>query len=131
MLSPLSSTQALRTSSPFSTSTRVAQNEKESRKTAEAKETENAAAGEAMGATEKGAEAGKATAEVEELQKTLKEKDAKIKELTVSTKADGDAWILVIRNAYSYLTSSGCHTVWKGRYAKSAEEVKGRKGSSK
>jgi hypothetical protein len=45
------------------------------------KEADNEVAGEAMGATDK-VESG--TGQVEELQKTLKEKDLKIKELTVS-----------------------------------------------
>ncbi|PWN35439.1 GrpE-domain-containing protein [Meira miltonrushii] len=61
---------------PFSTSSRVQQTAEEK------KETENKAAGEAMGAKDGKAESAGEASELDKLQATIKEKDVKIKELT-------------------------------------------------
>lgn len=68
----------------MSTSSRLAQDA--GKATEKQKEADNEAAGEAIGATDdasKGASAGDAQKAVAELQATIKEKDAKIKDLTV------------------------------------------------
>lgn len=63
------------------------QQTEQSKQTKEKKEAENEVGGEVMGAAEsapKGEASGTAATATEELQKTIKEKDARIKELSVS-----------------------------------------------